>query len=155
MLGDGDHPDALAPQHGLEGHGVFPLAGEPREFPDKNYLERGRCLAALVDHVAELGPVGDTAALGLVHVLAGNGIPVGLGVVPQRPKLGGHGQVHVLAVAGDPGVEGRRGEGLKLLLHMCSFFVGRGIGWFKRRLNRRRGGPGGGSPGTGAPVARC
>ena len=28
VLGDGYHADALAPQHGLEGHGVLPLAGE-------------------------------------------------------------------------------------------------------------------------------
>ena len=112
MLGDGDYTDALAPQHGLEGHGVLPLAGEAGEFPDKNHLERGRSLAALVDHVAELGPVGDAAALGLVHVLAGHGVSVALGVVSQRPKLGGYRQIHVLAVAGDPGVEGRRGEGL-------------------------------------------
>ena len=29
LLGDGDHPDALAPEHGLEGDGVLALAGEP------------------------------------------------------------------------------------------------------------------------------
>ena len=85
MLGDGDHPDALAPEHGLEGHGVLPLAGEAAELPDENDLERGGGLAALVDHVAELGPVGDAAALGLVHVLAGDGVAVVFGVVPQRP----------------------------------------------------------------------
>ena len=85
MLGDGDDANALAPEHGLEGHGVLPLAGEAREFPDKNHLERGRRLAAFVDHVAELGPVGDAAALGLVHVLAGDGVAVVLGIVPERP----------------------------------------------------------------------
>ena len=85
MLGDGDDPDALPAQHGLEGHGVLPLAGEARKFPDENHLERSRGLASLVDHVAELGPVGDTAALGLVHVLAGDGVAVVLGVVPERP----------------------------------------------------------------------
>ena len=82
MLGDGDDADALAPQHGLEGHGVLPLSGEARELPDQNHLERGGGLAALVDHLAELGPVGDAAALGLVHVLAGHGVAVGLGEVP-------------------------------------------------------------------------
>ena len=124
MLGDGHHADALAPQHGLEGHGVLPLAGEATEFPDKNHLERGRGLSSLVDHVAELGPVGDASALGLVHVLAGDGIAVVVGVVPERPKLGGHGEVHVLAVAGHPGVEGRRGQGLHLFSHLSSpFFV--------------------------------
>ena len=29
VLGDGHDADSLAPQHGLEGHGVLPLAGEP------------------------------------------------------------------------------------------------------------------------------
>jgi len=72
MLGDGDDADSLAPQHGLEGHGVLPLAGEPAKFPDENLLERGLRLAGLVQHPAELGPVGDPAALSLVHVLAGN-----------------------------------------------------------------------------------
>ena len=117
VLGDGDHPDALAPEHGLEGHGVLPLAGEATEFPDENHLERGRSLAALVDHVAELGPVGDAAALGLVHVLAGDGVAVVPGVVPQGPKLGGHREVHVLAVAGYSRVQGCRGEGLYLSIH--------------------------------------
>ena len=117
MLGDGYDADALAPEHGLEGHRVLPLAGEPGEFPDEDYLERGRGLSSLVDHLAELGPVGDSAALGFVHVLAGHSVAVVLGKIPQGPKLGGDGQVHVLAVAGHPGVEGRRGQGLKLLLH--------------------------------------
>ena len=110
VLRDGDYSNALAPEHGLEGHGVLPLAGEAAELPDENHLEWGRGLAALVDHVAELGPVGYAAALGLVHVLAGDGVAVVLRVVPQRPKLGGDGEVHVLAVAGHPGVEGRRGK---------------------------------------------
>ena len=115
MLGDGHHADALAPQHGLEGHGVLPLAGEARKFPYENHLERGRSFSALVDHLAELGPVGDAAALGLVHVLAGHRVAVGLGEVPERPELGGHGKVHVLAVAGDPGVEGSRGSRGKVM----------------------------------------
>ena len=34
VLGDGDHADTLAPKHGLEGHGVLPLAGEAAKFPD-------------------------------------------------------------------------------------------------------------------------
>ena len=85
MLGDGDDPDAFAPKHGLEGHGVLPLAGEATEFPDENHLERGRGLAALVDHLAKLGPVGDATALGFVHVLAGHGVAVVPSVVPERP----------------------------------------------------------------------
>ena len=35
VLGDGDHTDALAPEHGLEGDGVLPLAGEAGELPDQ------------------------------------------------------------------------------------------------------------------------
>ena len=112
MLGDGDYPDALAPQHGLEGDSVLSLPGEAAEFPDQDDLEGSVGLAALLDHLPELGPVGDAAALGLVHVLAGYGVAVGPGVVLERPELGGHGQVHVLPVAGYPGVERRRRERL-------------------------------------------
>ena len=108
MLGDGDHADSLAPEHGLEGDGVFPLAGEPGKLPDEN-LAKGRLrLGSLVQHLAELWAVGDSAALGLVHVLAGYGVAVTLGVIPERPHLSGHGEVHVLAVAGNAGVQGRR-----------------------------------------------
>ena len=45
----------------------------------------------------------------LVHVLGGDQVAVLLGVVSERTQLGSHGQVHVLAFAGNPGVEGRRG----------------------------------------------
>ena len=38
----------------------------------------------------------------------GYDVAVLVGVIPERPELGGHGEVHVLAVAGYPGVEGRR-----------------------------------------------
>ena len=123
MLGDGDYSNALAPEHGLEGHGVLPLAGEAVELPDENHLEGSRGLAALVDHVAELGPVGDPAALGLVHVLAGDDVAVVLRVIPERPKLGGDGEVHVLAVAGDSRVQGRWGEGLHLFFHAVLSFL--------------------------------
>jgi len=34
MLGDGDDADALPAEHGLEGYGVLPLAGESRKLPD-------------------------------------------------------------------------------------------------------------------------
>ena len=46
MPGDGDDSNALAPEHGLEGHGVLPLAGEAAELPDQNHLEGGVGLAA-------------------------------------------------------------------------------------------------------------
>ena len=108
MLGDGDHPDALAPEHGLEGDGMLALSGEAGELPDQNLLERSVGLAGRVDHHAELGTVGDAPALGLVHVLADYDVSVLLCMVPECPQLCGDGQVHVLAVAGNPGVEGRR-----------------------------------------------
>ena len=41
VLGDGHYPDALAPEHGLEGYGVFPLPGEAAELPDEDYLKWG------------------------------------------------------------------------------------------------------------------
>ena len=72
LLGDGDHADAPPAQHGLEGDGVLALAGESGEFPDENLLEGSLGLGGLVQHLLELGPVGDAAALGLVHVLAGD-----------------------------------------------------------------------------------
>ena len=116
VLGDGDDADALAPEHGLEGDGVLPFAGEPRKFPHKNFAERGLLLRGLVQHPAELRAIGDPAALGLVHVLAGDDVAVLLGVVPQRPQLGCHGQVHVLPVAGHPGIQGRR-YGVGIFFH--------------------------------------
>ena len=85
MFSDGHNPDTLAPQHGLESDGVLALSGEAAEFPDENHVEGGFGLATLLDHLPELGSVGDAAALGLVHVLAGDGVAVGLGVVLERP----------------------------------------------------------------------
>ena len=90
LLGDGDYPDTLAPKHGLEGDGVLALAGEAGELPDQNLLERSVGPAGLLDHLPELGPVGDSAALCLVHELAGDNVAVLVGVVPERPELGGH-----------------------------------------------------------------
>ena len=60
------------------------------------------------DHLPTLGPVRGAAALGFVHVLASGGVALGPGIVLQRPRLGGHGQVHILPVAGAPSVEGSR-----------------------------------------------
>ena len=116
MFGDGDHPDALAPQHGFVGHGVLPLAGEAAELPDQDFLERGVGLGCLFDHPAELRAFGAAATLGLVDVLAEHQVAVPLGIVPERPELGGHGEVHILAVAGHPGVERCRGQ-ILLLTH--------------------------------------
>ena len=115
VLGDGDDADAAPAEHRLEGDGVLPLAREARELPDEDLLEGRVGVAGRVQHLAELGPVGDAAALGLVHVLAGDGVAVLLGVVPQRPQLGGDGEVDVLTVAGDAGVEGGGLGGCKVL----------------------------------------
>ena len=106
MLGDGDDADALLAEHGLEGDGVFALAGEAAEFPYEDDLEGRVGLAALVDHPAELWPVCDASALGLVDVLADDGVVVLLRVVPERAELGRDGEVDVLSVAGNAGVEG-------------------------------------------------
>jgi len=56
----------------------------------------------------ELRTVGHTAALGLVQVLAGDDVAVLRGIRAERPQLGGDGQVHVLAVAGAPRIEGHQ-----------------------------------------------
>ena len=85
VLGDGDDPDALAPEHGLEGDGVLALAGEAGELPDQNLLERSVGLGGCVEHLAELRAVGDAPALGLVHVLADDDVAVLLCMVPERP----------------------------------------------------------------------
>ena len=59
-----------------------------------------------------------TAAVHSIHVLAEGDVAVLLCVVPERPQLGGDGQVHVLAVAGDSGVEGH-GRVVGVLVHRC------------------------------------
>ncbi len=41
LLGDGHHPDAAPPEHGLEDEGVLPLAGEAGEFPYEDLPEGG------------------------------------------------------------------------------------------------------------------
>ena len=90
LLRDGHHADALAPKHRLEGDGVLPLTGEPGEFPYEDFLEGSLRLGGLVQHLLELGPVGDAPALGLVDVLVGDVVAVLLRVVPERPQLGCH-----------------------------------------------------------------
>ncbi len=121
LLGDGDDAEALSSEHGLEHDGVLPLAGESTEFPDQNLLKRGLGSLGLVDHLLELWAVQHASALRLVHVLPDDLVAVLLGVVPERPELGGDGQVHVLSVAGNPSVEGHgRAVGLfGLAAHVC------------------------------------
>ena len=133
VLGDGDDSNALAPEHGLESDGVLPLAGEAGELPDQNLPERSVGLGGCVDHLAELRAVGDAPALGLIHVLAEDDVAVLLCVVPERPQLGGDGQVHVLAVTGDSGVEGH-GRVVGVLVHGCVLLVHSWSVWRERRI---------------------
>ena len=106
MLGDGDDADAAAAQHRLEGDGVLAFAGEAGELPDEDLLEGCAGAGGLVEHPAELRPVGDTAALGRIDVLAGDEVAVLRGVVAECPELGGDREVDVLAFAGDARVQG-------------------------------------------------
>ncbi|MCY3589388.1 MAG: hypothetical protein OXH40_11985 [Chloroflexi bacterium] len=105
MLGDRSDADAAPAQHRLEGDGVLALAREAGELPDQDLLERRVWLRRLVQHLGELGPVGDPARLGFVDVLASDHIAVAPGVVAQGPELGGDREVNVLAVRGDAGIE--------------------------------------------------
>ncbi len=84
VLGDRNHADTLASQHRFESDSVLSLAREPREFPYEYLLKGSLRLAGLVDHLPELGPVGDAPALRLVHVLAGDDVAVFAGIVPER-----------------------------------------------------------------------
>ncbi|MCY3571208.1 MAG: hypothetical protein OXH19_07695 [Chloroflexi bacterium] len=105
VLGDRGDADAAPPEHRLEGDGVLALAREAGELPDQDLLERRVWLRRLVQHLGELGPVGDPARLGFVDVLASDHIAVAPGVVAQGPELGGDREVNVLAVRGDAGIE--------------------------------------------------
>ena len=123
MLGDGDDADATPAEHRLEGDGVLALAGEAGELPDEDLFKGSSVGAGFVQHLAELWAVGDAAALRLVDVLAGDEVAVLLGVVAQRPELGGDREVDILAVAGDAGVEGG-GRGVRAVGHGSVLLVG-------------------------------
>ena len=107
LLGDGDDADSSAPQHGLEGDGVLALAGEAGEFPDENLLEGSlglgwpRSASFWNSGRSAMRPLSASSTYSRADQVV-----VLLGVVPERPKLGGDGQVHVLAVAGHSCVEG-------------------------------------------------
>ncbi|MYD73104.1 MAG: hypothetical protein F4Y11_02230 [Chloroflexi bacterium] len=105
VLGDRGDADAAPPEHRLEGDGVLALAREAGELPDQDLLEGCVRLRGLVQHLGELRPVGDATRLGIVDVLAGDDVTVALGVVAQGPELRRDGEVHVLSVRGDAGVE--------------------------------------------------
>ena len=124
MLGDGDYADAAPPQHRFEGDGVLALAREAAELPDEDLLERSVGAARVVEHLPELRPVRDAAALGLVDVFAHDDVAVLLGVLAQGAQLGGHGEVDVLAVAGDASIQ-RDGHGVGAVGHRsCSLGSG-------------------------------
>ena len=123
VLGDGDHADAAAAEHRLEGDGVLALAGEAGELPDEDLLKGGVGTARRIEHLAELGPVGGAPTLRLIDVLPGDAVAVLLGVVTQRPQLSGDGEIDILAVAGDTGVEGGRG-GVRSFGHRVVLLVG-------------------------------
>ena len=95
-------------------------------FQTRISLKGGLRLPGLVQHPRELGPVGDSSALGLVHVLAGDQVAVPLGVVPERPQLGGDGQVHVPAVAGNPGIKGGRCQ-IESVVHQSLLIAAFGV----------------------------
>ena len=115
VLGDRGDADAAPPEHRLEGDGVFALAGEAGELPDQDLLEGRLGFGGFVQHLAELRPVGDAARLGFVDVLASDHVAIAFSVVPERSELGGDGEVDVLAVRRDSGVEGGWDRGLWLL----------------------------------------
>ncbi|MCY4392891.1 MAG: hypothetical protein OXE43_12720 [Chloroflexi bacterium] len=110
MLGDRHDANATPSQHRLEGDGVLALAREAGELPDEDLAEGSVWTLGGVQHLAELGPIGDTPALRLINVLPDDHVVVLLGVVAQRPELCRDGQVDVLAVAGHAGVQGGRGR---------------------------------------------
>ena len=123
VLRDGDDPNPTSAEHRLEGDGMLALASEAGELPDEDLLEGGVVGTGGVQHLAELGPVGDAAALRLIDVFAGDEVAVLLGVVTQRPQLGGDREVDILAVAGDAGVEGG-GRGVRTVGHGTALLVG-------------------------------
>ena len=73
-------------------------------------------LGGLIQHLAELGAVGNPAALGLVHVLAEDHVAVLGGVVPECSELCGNRVVHVLPVAGDSSIK-RCWHKIELAIH--------------------------------------
>ena len=67
---------------------MLPLAREARELPDQDFLERRVRALRLIEHLAELRSVGDSAGLGLVDVLARDDVAVTFGEVAEGAELG-------------------------------------------------------------------
>ena len=112
-------PSQLPPSSTAHEYLSFPLLLSPS---DEDLSERGLGQSGLVDHLVELGPVVDAPALRLVHVLADDHVAVLVSMVSQRPKLSGHREVHVLAVAGYPGV-GCPWRGFASFTHLRVFLL--------------------------------
>ena len=91
---------------------MFALAGKPGEFPDQDLLEGCVCLRSLVEHLAELWPVGDAPTFCLIDVLAHDKVAVALGVIAQGAELRCHRKIDILALRRDAGVE-RSGGGVE------------------------------------------
>ena len=98
VLGDRGNPDAATTQHRFEGDCVLPLACETGELPDQDLLERRIGQSGFIQHLAKLRAVSNSAALSLVDELAHDQVVVPFGVVPERPELGGHREVNILAI---------------------------------------------------------
>ena len=81
-------------------------------------LEWSGGLAALVNHLPDWGRSAILPLSAPSTYWGDHGVAVVPSVVEQGLNLGGYGEVRVLAVAGYPGVEGRRGRELVLLLHI-------------------------------------
>ena len=84
---------------------MFSLPCKSRELPDQDLLKWGVRLRGGVEHLAELGAIGDTARFGFIDVLADHNVAVALGKLPQGAQLGGDREVDILPVAGDPRIE--------------------------------------------------
>ena len=87
VFGDRSDPDPAPAQHRLERDGVLALASEAREFPDQDLLKGSVSPARRIQHLTELGPVGNAATLRLIDELTHYDIAVSLGVVAERAKL--------------------------------------------------------------------
>ena len=89
VLGDRGDADPATTEHRLERDRVLALAGEARELPNQNLLERSVILRRFVQHLAKLWPVCDSAALRLIDVLARHDVAIALGEIAQGAHLGG------------------------------------------------------------------
>ena len=69
---------------------MLAFAGETGELPDQDFLKWRVSLRRFVQHLAELRTVGYTPALSFIDEFAYDRVAVSLGIVSERPELGGH-----------------------------------------------------------------